>query len=101
MLNRKQLTIQLGFRSRQTSPSSQGSATPKHKKSNSYLQYSPKLDCNNGLQFVNEIKELKIISPRTEDLYSPKSKPLQQKNTVKDEQMKKSQFSKTKNEDFI
>ncbi|CAD8078045.1 unnamed protein product [Paramecium primaurelia] len=104
MLPRKQLTIQLGSKSRQTSPSSQGSETPKHKKSNSYMQFSPKLDCNNGLSFVNEIKEVKITSPRTEDLHSPKSQPLKQikyQNILKDEQMKKSQFSKTKSDDFI
>ncbi|CAD8097903.1 unnamed protein product [Paramecium sonneborni] len=105
MFHRKQLSIQLGQKSRQSSPSSQGSETPKHKKSNSYMQFSPKLDCNNGLSFVNEIKEVKITSPRTEDLQSPKS--LQQKQTKcnniihKEEQMKKSQFSKTKSEDFV
>ncbi|CAD8181629.1 unnamed protein product [Paramecium octaurelia] len=104
MLHNKQLTIQLGLKSRQSSPSSQGSETPKHKKSNSYMQFSPKLDCNNGLSFVNEIKEIKITSPRTEDLQSPKSqspKQIKVNNIQKEEQMKKSQFSKTKSEDFV
>ncbi|CAD8094361.1 unnamed protein product [Paramecium sonneborni] len=104
MLHKKQITIQIGSRSRQSSPSSIGSETPKHKKSNSYMQFSPKLDFNNGLSFVNEVKEVKITSPRTEDLQSPKSQAFKQtkfNNIHKDEQMKKSQFSKTKSEDFV
>lgn len=43
------------------------------------------MDLNNGLSFINEIKECKISSPRVEDLHR---------------EMKKSQFSKTVTNEF-
>ncbi|CAD8045677.1 unnamed protein product [Paramecium sonneborni] len=98
MKHKKQLTLRSANHSRQSSISSQGSESSKNQTNGCYLQISPRFDANNGLAFKNELKVIKIASPKNESL-SPHQEiiPHHRKSvqSMKDDPLKKSQFSKT------
>ncbi|CAD8061343.1 unnamed protein product [Paramecium primaurelia] len=100
--------------SRQSSISSQTSNSDKKPKINSYISLSPRFDPEKGLAFENSVKEVKIKEDETDQPQQQIQQSPSQKNigkikkqssftlkAQKDEQMKKSQFSRIQRADSL
>ncbi|CAD8172966.1 unnamed protein product [Paramecium octaurelia] len=96
--------------SRQSSFTSQTSNSDKRNKTNSYVSISPRFDPEKGLQFENSVKEVKIKDAETDPQQYNQNKQNSGKfkkqssftlKTSKDDQMKKSQFSKNQRADSL
>ncbi|CAD8087551.1 unnamed protein product [Paramecium sonneborni] len=97
--------------SRQSSISSQKSNSEKKQQIHSYISLSPRFDPEKGLAFENCIKEVKIKNEETEEPqqqaqgYQKIGKIKKQSSftqkIIKDEQMKKSQFSRIQRADSL
>ncbi|CAK78961.1 unnamed protein product (macronuclear) [Paramecium tetraurelia] len=97
MKHKKQITLRSANHSRQSSISSQGSESSKNKFNGCYIQISPRFDANNGLAFKNELKEVKITSPKHEGISTHQEIiPHHRKSvqSMREDPLKKSQFSK-------
>ncbi|CAD8162196.1 unnamed protein product [Paramecium pentaurelia] len=97
--------------SRQSSLSSQTSNSDKNNKINSYISLSPRFDPEKGLAFENSVKEVKIKDVETDEpqqqnqdqqkLGKIKKQSSFTLKTQKDEQIKKSQFSRVQRADSL
>ncbi|CAK86109.1 unnamed protein product (macronuclear) [Paramecium tetraurelia] len=98
--------------SRQSSFTSQTSNSDKKNKTNSYVSISPRFDPEKGLSFENSVKEVKIKSqdvdtdPQQQNQNKQNYGKLKKQSsftlkTQKDDQMKKSKFSRNQRADSL